>query len=109
MTYPNTAPVTRAEKGWGLVIAILSFPVGLIAFFGLLANQGWARWVGLVLGVVIGALGVAAAIWLVAVFLPGPGASYPFGPWFVFIAGLATVLGLLAARAFLRGLRATEA
>ena len=108
MSYPNTEPITGAEKGWGLVIAILSFPIGLIALIGLLADQGWARWVGLLLGAVIATSGVAAAIWLVVVFLPGQGSSYPFAPWFVFLAGLSAVLGLLAARAFLGGLRSTE-
>lgn len=108
MSYPNTAPVTRAEKGWALVIAIISIPLGLIVLIGALANQAWARWVGLVLGVLVGGIGLATAIWLVVVFLPGQGASYPFGPWFVFLSVLVAVLGLLAARAFLGGLRRAD-
>lgn len=108
MGYPNTAPISGGEKGWGVVIAVLSFPIGLLALIGLLADQGWARWVGLVLGVVIATAGAAAAVWLALVFLPEYGTSYPFGPWFVFLAGLLAVLGALAARAFLRGLRSAE-
>jgi len=105
VSYPNSAPISSAEKGWGLVLAILSFPLGLLVLIGLLADQGWARWVGLVLGGLVAITGLAVIIWLVAVFLPGAGASYPFGPWFVFLAGLVSVLGLLAARGFLVGLR----
>ncbi len=108
MSYPNSAPISGAEKGWGVVIALLSFPLGLFVLIGLLADQGWARWVGLVLGGLLGLTGIGVAIWLVVVFLPGQGASYPFGPWFVFLAGLMAVLGLLAARAFLVGLRSEE-
>jgi hypothetical protein len=108
MSYPNTAPITGAEKGWGLVLAVISIPLGLIVLIGALANQSWARWVGLVLGVLVASIWVAVAIWLVVVFLPGQGVSYPFGPWFVFLAALFAVLGLLAARAFLGGLRRTD-
>ena len=108
MSFPNTAPISGAEKGWALVIAIISIPLGLIVLIGALANQRWARWVGVVLGVLVGGIGLATAIWLVAVFLPGQGASYPFGPWFVFLSVLIAVLGLMAARVFLGGLRRTD-
>ncbi len=108
MSYPNTAPISGAEKGWGLVLAVVSFPLGLLVLIGTLANRVWARWIGLVLGLLVGGIGIATAIWLLVVFLPGQGASYPFGPWFVFLAGLIAVLGLLAARAFQRGLRRTD-
>jgi hypothetical protein len=106
MRYPNTAPITGAEKGWGAVIAVITFPVGLIALLGLLAGRGWGRWVGLVLGAVAAFAGVVAAVWLTLVILPD--ASYPYGPWFVFLAVLVAVLGLLAARRFLAGLRSTD-
>jgi hypothetical protein len=108
MSFPNTRPIHGVEKGWGLVLAVLSFPLGLIALIGLLADQGWARWFGFVLGVLIAISGVVAAVLLVTVFLPSQGASYPFGPWFVFLAGLVAVLGFLAARTFLQGLRSSE-
>jgi hypothetical protein len=109
MSYPNTAPTRGAEKGWGVVLAVISFPIGLLVLVGTLANQGWARWLGVALGLLAGAVWIATAIWLVVVFLPGQGASYPFGPWFVFLSGLMAVLSLLAARAFLGGLRRTDA
>lgn len=108
MSFPNTRPIHGVEKGWGLVLAVLSFPLGLIALIGLLADQGWARWFGLILGVLIAISGIVAAILLVVVFLPAQGASYPFGPWFVFLAGLVAVLGFLASRTFLQGLQSTE-
>jgi hypothetical protein len=107
MSDPNTGPISRVEKGWGLVLAVISFPLGLLVLIGALANQGWARWLGLVLGLLAGAVWIVTAIWLLVVFLPGQGASYPFGPWFVFLAGLMAVLCLLAARAFRSGLRTT--
>jgi hypothetical protein len=106
MRYPNTAPITGAEKGWGVVIALITFPVGLLALAGLLAGQGWGRWVGLVLGVAAAIAGVVAAVWLVVVILPDT--SYPFAPWFVFLAALVAVLGFFAARRFLAGLRSPE-
>jgi peptidoglycan/LPS O-acetylase OafA/YrhL len=109
MSYPNTAPISGAEKGWGLVLAVISFPLGLLVLIGTLANRGWARWIGLVLGLLAGTVWVVTAIWLIVVFLPGQGASYPFGPWFVFLSGLMAVLCLLAARAFRSGLRTTDA
>ncbi|RPH35143.1 MAG: hypothetical protein EHM90_04810 [Chloroflexi bacterium] len=108
MSYPNTAPITGTEKRWGFLLAVISFPLGLVALIGLLAEQGWARWFGLVLGVLIAISAALGVAWLVAVFIPEQGSSYPFAPWFVFLAGLAAVLGLLAARAFLAGLRSTE-
>ncbi len=108
MSFPNTAPISGSEKGWGLVVAVIAFPVGLIALVGLLAGQRWARWLGLILGAVVAVLGVVAAVWLVAYFLPEQGSSYPYGPWFVFLAGLAAVLGVLAARKFRAGLRSME-
>jgi hypothetical protein len=49
---------------------------------------------------------VVAAVWLVLVILPDT--SYPFAPWFVFLALLVAVLGLLAARRFLAGLKSIE-
>ena len=107
MSYPNTAPITGGEKGWGLVLAILSFPLGLIALIGLLADQSWARWVGLVLSVLVALVGVGVVVWLLVSFIPEQGSSYPFAPWFVFLAGLAAVLGLLAARRFRAGLQST--
>jgi hypothetical protein len=106
MRYPNTAPITGAEKGWGVVIAVITFPVGLVALVGLLAGRGWGRWVGLVLGAAAALAGVVAAVWLALVILPDT--SYPFAPWFVFLAVLVAVLGLLAARRFLAGLKSTE-
>jgi hypothetical protein len=106
MRYPNTAPITGAEKGWGAVIAVITFPVGLIALAGLLVGRGWGRWVGLVLGAAAALAGVVAAVWLVFVILPDT--SYPFAPWFVFLALLVAVLGLLAARRFLAGLKSIE-
>lgn len=108
MSFPNTTPITGAEKVWGLVVAVLSFPIGLVVLIGLLADQGWARWAGLVLGVLIGISAVVGAILLVVVFIPSQGSSYPFGPWFVFLAAAIGVLGLLAGRAFLEGLRRTD-
>jgi predicted lysophospholipase L1 biosynthesis ABC-type transport system permease subunit len=108
VSYPNTRPIHGNEKAWGLVLAVISFPLGLIALIGLLADQGWARWFGLVLGVLIAVSAAIGAFWLVAIFLPSEGSSYPFAPWFVFLACLVAVLGLLAARTFLQGLRSTE-
>jgi hypothetical protein len=108
VAYPNQAPITGAEKGWGLVMAVLSFPLGLIAFIGLLANQAWARWLGLLLGVLVAAIWVGVIVWLLVVFLPGQGQDYPFAPWFVFLAAGMGVLALLAARTFLAGLKSLE-
>ncbi|HEV7200569.1 MAG TPA: hypothetical protein VGO32_07175 [Candidatus Limnocylindria bacterium] len=108
MSFPNTRPIHGVEKGWGLVLAILSFPLGLIALIGLLADQGWARWFGLVLGVLIAITAGVGAILLVLVFLPSQGSSYPFGPWFLFLAAAVAILGLFAARSFLEGLRSTD-
>ena len=82
---PNTAPITGAEKGWGLVLAVLSFPIGLIVLIGLLADQAWARWVGLVLGILVAITGIAVAVWLLLVWLPGDGQNYPFAAWLVFL------------------------
>jgi hypothetical protein len=45
---------------------------------------------------------------LVLVFLPSQGSSYPFGPWFLFLAAAVAILGLFAARSFLEGLRSTD-
>jgi hypothetical protein len=97
--------VSGREKAWGVVIALLAFPVGLIALLGLLLNRAWGRWLGLLLGLLAGIGWTVAAVWLVAVFLPEAGSSYPFGPWFVILAGLAAVLGFLAARDFRRAMR----
>jgi hypothetical protein len=108
VAYPNQAPITGAEKGWGLVMAVLSFPLGLIAFIGLLANQAWARWLGLLLGVAVAAIGVGVIVWLLVAFLPGQGQDYPYGPWLVVITAVGTVLALLAARTFLAGLKSLE-
>ncbi len=108
MSYPNTTSISGAEKGWGLVVALLSFPIGLLVLIGLLADQGWARWAGLVLGVMIGIAAIVGAILLVTVVIPGMGSDYPFAPWFPLLAALIGILGLLAARAFLEGLRRTE-
>ena len=109
MSGPDAEPISGAEKGWGVVVGILSFPIGLIALIGLLANQGWARWLGLILGGLIAAAGVAAVIWLLVVFLPsGAGQNYPFGPWFVILGALYGLIGFFAARAFLRGIRAAR-
>jgi hypothetical protein len=108
VAYPNRAPIGGAEKGWVLVMAVLSFPLGLIAFIGLLANQAWARWLGLLLGVAVAAIGVGVIVWLLAIFLPGQGQDYPYGPWLVVLAAVMTVLALFAARAFLAGLKSPE-
>ena len=108
MSLRNTAPITGSEKGWGFVVAVIAFPVGLIALVGLLAGQRWARWLGLILGAVVAVLGLVAAVWLVADFLPEQGSSYPYGPWFVLLAGLLSVLGVMAARKFQAGLRSME-
>jgi hypothetical protein len=99
--------VSGREKAWGVVIGLLVFPVGLIALVGLLLNRSWGRWLGLFLGLLAGFGWAVAAVWLVAVVLPG--SSYPFAPWFVFLAALAAGLGFLAARAFQRGIRASRA
>jgi hypothetical protein len=108
MSYPNTAPITGAEKGWGLLLAVLSAAIGLIVLIALLLNQKWARWLGLVLAVVgMAAWAVAAGV----LFGNREGAaalSYPFYPWFIILAGLFAVLCLLAARAFLARLRSTD-
>jgi hypothetical protein len=106
MAYPNTAPITRREKAWGAVVAVLTFPVGLLALIGLLAGQRWGRWLGVVLAAAAVIIGVVAAVLLVTVILPG--SSYPFGPWFVFLAVGWSILGFLVARIFLAGLRSTE-
>jgi peptidoglycan/LPS O-acetylase OafA/YrhL len=108
MSFPNSRPIHGVEKGWGLVLAVLSFPLGLIALIGLLADQGWGRWFGLILGVLIAISAAVGAVVLVLVFLPSQGSSYPFGPWFVFLAAVVGILGLLAARSFLEGLRSTD-
>ncbi|HEY7452435.1 MAG TPA: hypothetical protein VIA02_07955 [Candidatus Limnocylindria bacterium] len=108
MAYPNTAPITGAEKGWGLVMAVISFPFGLIALIGLLANQAWARWLGLVLGVLVAGITIGTTIWLLVVYLPGAGQDYPWGPWLVVITAVMAVLAVLAARTFLAGLRSPE-
>ena len=99
--------ISGTEKIWGVVVGILTFPIGLVATIGLLANRSWGRVAGVIFGGVAGAAGVVAMVWLLAVFLPGPGVNYPFAPWFVFLAGLEAVLGFVAARTFLRGLRGT--
>jgi hypothetical protein len=106
VSFPNTAPIGRGEKSWGVVLAFVMFPIGLLAAIGLLAGWGWSRWLALVLSGIMVVAGVAVAIWLVVAVLPG--ANYPFGPWFVFAAGLAAILGLFAARAYLAGLRSPE-
>jgi len=106
MSFPNTAPITGAEKAWGVAIALLMFPIGLLAAIGLFSDQGWARWVALVLAVVGAASSVAAVIWLLAVALPG--ANYPFGPWLVILAAVFGAAMAAAAGAFWRGLRSTE-
>jgi hypothetical protein len=108
VSFPNTAPITTAEKLWALLLAPLSVAIGLIVLIGLVVNQRWARWLGLV---VAGMSGVAWAV--VAVLLlvnrDAPAAqNYPFYPWFIFLAALFGVLCLLAARAFGRGLRSAE-
>jgi hypothetical protein len=108
MSYPNSAPISGTEKGWGLVLAVIAFPFGLISLVGLLAGQRWARWLAVILGAVVAILAVVAAVWLIAFFLPEQESSYPYGPWFIFLAGLIAVLGLLAARKFRAGLRSTE-
>jgi hypothetical protein len=108
VAYPNQAPITGAEKGWGLVLAVLSFPLGLIVLIGLLANQRWARWLGLLLGVLVAIIGVVVVIWLLAVFLPGQGQNYPFAPWFVFLTAGGTLLALGAARTFRARLQSPE-
>lgn len=108
MSYPNTAPISRAEKGWGLVLAVLTAAVGLIVLIGLLLNQRWARWLGLVLAAAVFAAWVAATILLI-LNRESPGAlNYPFYPWFIFLAALAAILSMFAARAFLAGLRRTD-
>lgn len=108
MSYPNTAPISGTEKGWGLVLAVIAFPFGLISLVGLLTGQRWARWLAVILGVGVALLAVVVTVWLIAFFLPEQGSSYPYGPWFVFLAVLIAVLGLLAARAFVGRLRRTD-
>jgi hypothetical protein len=105
MSFPNTAPIRGTEKGWGLVVALLVFPMGLVVLLGLLADQAWGRWVGLVLGVLAVIGGVVAVVAVLAVL---DWTSYPFAPWFAFLAGAYGVLGFLAARAFWHGLRSTD-
>ena len=107
MSLQEAEPISGAEKGWGVVVGILSFPIGLIATVGLLAGQGWGRWAGLVLGGLTTAAGVTAVIWLLLIFLPSDyAARYPFSPWYPILAGVYTVLAFLATRTFLRGVRA---
>jgi hypothetical protein len=108
MRYPNTAPISGAEKGWGVLLAVLSAAIGLIVLIGLLLNQKWARWLGLLLAVIgMAAWAVAAAV----LFMNRDSAAalaYPFYPWFIILAGLFAVLCLLAAWAFLARLRSAD-
>jgi hypothetical protein len=106
MSFPNTAPITSGEKGWGVLMGVVLFPIGLIATFGLLSNQAWARWVALVLAIISVLSAIAVMAWLLLVILPG--ANYPFGPWYVALVGLWGVVMALAAGRYWRGLRSTE-
>ena len=108
MAYPNTAPITGAEKGWGLLLAPLSVAVGLIVLIGLLLDRRWARWLGLLVAAVTAVAWVVVAV-LLFVNRDTPAAqNYPFFPWFIFLAGLFAVLATMAARAFLARMRSEE-
>ena len=108
MTYPNTAPITTAEKAWALVLAPLSVAVGLVVLVGLLLDQRWARWLGLAVAAVSAVGWAVVAVLLFANREGSAAQSYPFFPWFIILAGVFAVLCLLAARAFRRGLRSPE-
>ena len=100
-------PIPGAEKGWGVVMAILGFPFGLLALLGLLLNQEWGRWLGLLVAVVVTGTGIFASLWLLFVALTTPTWNYPFGPWFIVFTAIYALIGWLAAKSFLVGLRAT--
>jgi hypothetical protein len=110
MAYPNTAPITTAEKGWGVVLAPLSIAVGIIALIALLLNLRWARWLGLLIAAVSAIAWAGTAVLLFTNRDTAAAQSYPFYPWLIFLAALFAVLAALAGRAFLAGLRseATE-
>jgi hypothetical protein len=100
-------PIPGAEKGWGVVMAILGFPIGLLALLGLLLNQDWGRWLGLLAAVLVTGAGIFATLWLGFVIIATEPWNYPFGPWFIVFTAIYAVIGWLAAKSFLKGLRAT--